>query len=146
MILIQPAGKGLELLSVSQGVVLRGVTGYFSLSSVLVAKDEQGCHCTTGTSTPGSQGGGNQVPPPCHEQILLDHGKPRLHRSWDLVIKMRAPPTPAQGVLGVRTGGRVSEVRHEYLCVWDMGQCGVSYPNSCGLNRSFLKASPPVLG
>lgn len=111
MILVQPAGKGLELLSASHGVALKWKTRHLSLFFVLIAENKQGYHLHP-WHLYSWQSGWRQtmclLPAMSKAQTTGNQDS----RSWDLVVEMRTPSTLAQGILGVRTGGRVVEVRH----------------------------------
>lgn len=111
VILVQPAGKGLELLSASHGVALKWKTRHLSLFFVLIAENKQGYHLHP-WHLYSWQSGWRQtmclLPAMSKAQTTGNQDS----RSWDLVVEMRTPSTLAQGILGVRTGGRVVEVRH----------------------------------
>lgn len=92
MILVQPAGKGLELLSPSHVVALKWKARHLTLFFVLIAENKQGYHLH-----PWQSGWRGEtmclLPAMSKAQTNGSQGS----RYWDLVVEMRKPSTPAQG-------------------------------------------------
>lgn len=88
MILVQPAGKGLELLSASHGVALKWKTRHLSLFFVLIAENKQGYHLHP-WHLYSWQSGWRQtmclLPAMSKAQTTGNQDS----RSWDLVVEMR---------------------------------------------------------